>query len=135
MGYPRAVSFSQAELWVLQAAVRHESGEQWAGEYPAHNRGLNDQIAAALASGDNDAILLLNLADLYAIDATVSQFAKDGSGKVIGRDILLKSFRARCDDPADPESTQSAQEWLDNAGNENENQVAVEDGTGTGPLA
>ena len=101
--FPRAVTFDIEELWLLQSAIRHESPDEWAGSYPPTSVDLNDQIAAALASGDKEAVLILTRADLFAIDYTVPQHAKDRAGNLIGFAILLKSFKARLPDPALPD--------------------------------
>ncbi|MBA4181858.1 MAG: hypothetical protein C0506_14805 [Anaerolinea sp.] len=91
--------FTCEELWLLQSAVRHEvsQGEQW--KFPPASLELNHQIAEALLLCDEyhltEAAIVLDLADCLVIDYCVPQTAKSPSGAPIGKNVLLKSFRAR----------------------------------------
>lgn len=95
------ITFSLTELWVLQGAVRHgvpSEESQWP-RFPPASLSLNDDIADAIAACDaaslSDYTLLLTRGDLLVIDHCVGQATKDSSGRIAGRDILLKSFHAR----------------------------------------
>ena len=91
--------FSVDELWLLQAAIRHEipQGDQW--RFPPASLALNDQVADALLrceeQGLTEAALLLTRADCLAMDFGVQQGAKSAAGVAIGKSVLMKSFRAR----------------------------------------
>lgn len=91
--------FSCDELWLLQSAVRHEmaQGDQW--HFPPASVELNDQIAEALLLCEEnslaEAALVLSRGDCLVIDYCVPQAAKSPSGAPIGKNVLLKSFRAR----------------------------------------
>jgi hypothetical protein len=91
--------FTVDELWLLQSVVRHElpQMEQW--DFPPASVDLNDQIADALVlcdeNGCGEAALVLSRGDCLLIDYCVPQGAKSVSGLPIGKQVLLKSFRAR----------------------------------------
>ena len=91
--------FTLEELWLLQSVIRHElpQDEQW--DFPPASLDLNDQIAQALIlcdeSGFGEAALILSRGDCLVLDYCVPQAAKSISGLAIGKQVLLKSFRAR----------------------------------------
>ena len=91
--------FTCDELWLLQSAIRHEvaQGDTW--KYPPASVELNDQIADALVLCEenklDDAALLLTRGDCLVIDFCVPQTAKSAAGVPIGKNVLLKSFKAR----------------------------------------
>ena len=96
-----AIEFSIAELWLLQGVIRHELAAQGTWKFPPASIELNDQVAAAiLRCYDHDvptAFLELTRGDTLAIDFLVPNTAKDQSGVMIGKAVLLKSFKARAD--------------------------------------
>lgn len=110
-----SVIFTCEELWLLQSTIRHEvpQMEQW-GNPPA-SPSLNDQVADALLRCTEfnlaEAALLLTRGDCLAIDYCVPQGAKSSSGAPIGKNILLKSFKARreLDDGPDLEAEEPEQ--------------------------
>lgn len=93
------VAFSVDELWILQAFVRHEQGTPWQGKWPAFSLDLNDAIAEALVFCDDNAeqmaTLQLSKGDCYLVDYCVPNNVKDANGRLIGKQILMKSFHAR----------------------------------------
>ena len=100
MSQPTACAvFSLEELWLLQSVIRHEVAQQESWRYPPASLGLNGQVAEALLRCDDHALpeaaLLLTIEDCLAIDSTVPQGAKSAAGVPVGRNVLMKSFRAR----------------------------------------
>jgi len=102
MSEPAAsVIFSTDELWLLQSVIRHEMAqpEQW--KAPPFSASLNEQVGEALVlchdHDQGEAAVLLTMADCLAIDYCVPQSAKSPSGNPIGKQVLLKSFRARAE--------------------------------------
>lgn len=93
------VVFDADELWVLQAVLRHEVQQRDTWTYPPANLELNDSVADALLVCQEydlkEITLLLDRAALLAIDYCVPQTAKSADGKLLGKNILIKSFRAR----------------------------------------
>lgn len=93
------VPFTLDELWVLQGAVRHEQAQPWQGMWPAYSLSLNDEIARGIIfcidNLEGFYTIPLSRGDCLCIDATVSKDIKDANGKLIGKKILEKSFRAR----------------------------------------
>lgn len=91
--------FSVEELWMLQSTVRHELAqiEQW--KFPPASVDLNDQIAECLLRCHEynlaEGALILSRGDCLVIDYCVPQTAKSVAGVPIGKNILMKSFRAR----------------------------------------
>lgn len=91
--------FTVDELWLLQSVVRHElpQVEQW--DFPPASLDLNDQVAQALLlcdeTGCGEAALILSRGDCLVLDYCVPQGAKSVAGVAIGKQVLLKSFRAR----------------------------------------
>lgn len=91
--------FSVDELWLLQSVIRHEMAqmEQW--KAPPASASLNEQVSEALLfcheNGLGEAALLLTVRDCLAIDFCVPQGAKSPAGLPIGKNVLLKAFRAR----------------------------------------
>lgn len=98
-GRTASVVFTLEELWLLQSVVRHEivQKEQW--QAPPADPDFNDQIAECLyrceTLGLAEAALLLRWNDLLVIDFCVPQSAKSPSGAAIGKNVLMKAFRAR----------------------------------------
>ncbi len=96
-----SVIFTADELWLLQSVIRHEMAqpEQW--KAPPVSASLNDQVAEALVlchdHDQGEAAVLLTIADCLAIDFCVPQAAKSPAGLAIGKQVLLKSFRARAE--------------------------------------
>lgn len=94
-----SVPFTLDELWFLQSVIRHDMAgafENW--EMPPVSIDLNDQIAEAILlceDGADEAHLVLSRHSCLVIDYCVDASARDINGKPIGRNILLKSFRAR----------------------------------------
>ena len=91
--------FSQDELWLLQASIRHEMPQHDQWRIPPASAELNDQIAESILRceelGLGEAALLLAWDDCLAIDYCVPQAAKSASGMPVGKSVLLKSYRAR----------------------------------------
>lgn len=121
------VTFSKDELWMLQRVVRHEVSPPWQGKWPTYSQDLNDQVAAAIVlcedQAQSEAALQLSKGDLYLIDALVPVDAKTAAGTPIGKNILLKTFRARdafssleiplgsISEPAVPDFEEKLGEW------------------------
>ncbi len=100
MSQPTACAvFTTEELWLLQAAIRHEVAQLESWRFPPASLALNDQVADALLRCDeyglSEAAILLTRGDCLAIDHCVPQGAKSTAGVAIGKSVLLKSFRAR----------------------------------------
>ena len=91
--------FTLDELWLLQSVVRHELAQQDTWKFPPASVSLNDAIAEAILFCDDnkqgEAALILSRGDCLTIDYLVPQGAKSAAGQPIGRNILLKSYRAR----------------------------------------
>lgn len=93
-----SISFSLAELWLLNDFIRHEieNRDNWA--YPPASRELNLEIALAIASCEENKLdeytLLLSEGDILVIDYNVRAAHKTPEGAK-GKDILLKLYRAR----------------------------------------
>ena len=96
-----SIEFSYEELWLLQGVVRHEMQGQEVWKFPPASLDLNDQIARALLHCDVNkvptAFLELTRGDTLAIDFLVPNTAKTAGGVMIGKAVLLKSFKARAD--------------------------------------
>lgn len=94
----RPVTFTLAELWLLNDLVRHEvtEGERW--RWPPASKELCDEIAMALVAcedhGLEDYTLMLSEGDCMVIDYNVMRDHKTPEG-ANGREMLLKTFRAR----------------------------------------
>ncbi len=107
--------FNTDELWLLQSAIRHEMAQQEQWKHPPVSVALNDHVADALVrcedAGIDEAALLLTRADCLAIDYHVSQGAKSPGGVAIGKQVLMKSFRARreLDEGSQPTVAEPAQ--------------------------
>jgi len=84
---------------MLQSSIRHEIAqlEQW--KFPPASLDLNDQVAECLLRCHeyslSEGALVLSRGDCLVIDYTVPQTAKSPAGVPIGKNILIKSFRAR----------------------------------------
>lgn len=106
MNTPVFVAFSRDELWLLRSVIRHEQQgiETW--KFPPASRDLNARIAEALLFCEDQrepqAMLELSLGDTFAIDYCVPQEAKDVNSVPLGKNILLKAFRARAEIEAGP---------------------------------
>ena len=89
------VPFTQDQLWYLRSVIRHEAPDQEKWANPPVSESLNDQIAAALISGEPEVMLELTRRQLLAIDYVTNQDAKDSKGNPLGKPILLATFVAR----------------------------------------
>ncbi len=91
------VSFSIAELWLLDACVRHEIDGQDRWKFPPASKELTIEIALAInacVEGKlNEYTLLLSTGDLLVLDYNIRQGHKNMEG-ARGQDILLKVFHA-----------------------------------------
>ncbi len=92
--------FSADELWLLQSVIRHEIPQQETWRHPPASLDLNGKIAEALlfladAKSISEVALVLNLGDCLAIDYCAPQSAKSAAGVPLGKQILIKSYRAR----------------------------------------
>lgn len=87
------------ELWLLQRVVRHEVNGMREMAFPWYSLALNDAIAEAIIMCEDErqveAHLLVSRGDLLVIDALVPVDAKTPGGQLLGKSVLLKSFRAR----------------------------------------
>ena len=94
----RPVSFTQPELCLLHALVRHESQDEHTWKFPTTSKSLNEDIAGTLLACDRykleEYTLLLSEGDLLVIDYWVRWDMKTPEGAK-GKDILLKIFQAR----------------------------------------
>lgn len=93
------VLFSLDELWLLQSVIRHEIAQREQWKFPPADRDLNDKVAEAIIfcedHSEKEASLEVTQGDLYAIDYCVQASAKNAAGQLVGKPLLLKSFRAR----------------------------------------
>ena len=91
--------FTDEELWLLQSVIRHETAQQEQWRIPPAGLALNDQVAESILRCDElglcEAALILTYEDCLVIDYCVPQSAKAASGVAIGKQVLMKSFRAR----------------------------------------
>ncbi len=92
-----ACVFSIAELWLIDACVRHEVADQERWKYPPASKELTVEIALAInacVEGDlKEYTLLLSERDLLVLDYNIRQGHKNMEGAK-GQDILLKVFHA-----------------------------------------
>ncbi len=98
------VPFTRAEFWLLHAWIRHdqESGDDGPyssrARYPIVSTELNEEIALALVACEDDDLdeyrLELGYGDLLLIDHFIRADFKSPEGAK-GKDILMKTFRAR----------------------------------------
>ncbi len=98
------VPFTRAEFWLLASFVRHnqESGDDGPfssrARYPIVSTELNEEIALALVACEDDGLneynLELSYSDLLLIDHHIRADFKNPEGAK-GKDILMKTFRAR----------------------------------------
>lgn len=116
----RPVSFSLAELWLLNDLVRHEMQEAERWRFPPVSKELCDEIVFAIVAcedlGLDEYTLLLTDGDLMVIDYNVRRDHKNPDGAV-GKHMLLKTFRARselalgfADDPIKVDNKSYAEE-------------------------
>ena len=93
--YP--ISFSIAELWLLDDTCRHEMSDQERWKFPPASKELTIEIALAInacVEGDlKEFTLLLSTGDLLVLDYNIRQGHKNMEG-ARGQDILLKVFHA-----------------------------------------
>lgn len=95
------VVFTQDELWLMRACVRHEQSPPWQGRWPCYSLELNEDIAEALVFCEDEQpqprerALLLSRGDCLLLDAVIPQDAKSPGGVPLGKNILMKTFRAR----------------------------------------
>lgn len=93
-----SISFTLAELWLLNDFIRHElpAGGTW--QFPPASVDLNDEIAFAIetceAHNVSEYTLQLSRGDLLAIDYFVRRDHKTPEG-ASGKQVLLKTFAAR----------------------------------------
>ncbi len=91
------VSFSTAELWLLDSCIRHEIDGQDRWKFPPASKELTIEIALAInacVEGKlNEYTLLLSTGDLLVLDYNIRQGHKNMEG-ARGQDILLKVFHA-----------------------------------------
>lgn len=103
------VTFTLDELWFLQSLVRHELPQPPEWKFPPASLDLNDQVADALVAcsqnGLKECALVLTRGDLLLLDYVVPNGYKDAAGKLVGRDILLRTFVARRRLAEGPEAT------------------------------
>lgn len=93
------VLFTKDELWLLHSCIRHEQSPAWQGKWPPYSLELNDAIAEAILLCEDEkqleAHVVLSKGDCLAIDHFVRDTMKSAAGTPIGKNILLKTFRAR----------------------------------------
>ena len=91
------VLFSIAELWLLDACVRHEIDGQDRWKFPPASKELTIEIALAINACVENKLdsytLLLSTGDLLVLDYNIRQGHKNMEG-ARGQDILLKVFHA-----------------------------------------
>ena len=108
------VVFSKEMLWLLQRFVRHENGIPWQGKWPITSLELNDAIAEAILFCEDqqqpEASIVLGRGDCYLIDALVQQDAKSPLGVLMGKEILLRTYRVRATLDGAPQATGSGRE-------------------------
>ena len=111
------VVFSEAELWVIRNTCRHEVVQRDNWKHPPADFDLNTSVAFALAicqeHGLGEYTLPLTRHQCLVLDYNVPADVKDAQGNMLGKNILIKSFKARIalahgselvsDEPDDPE--------------------------------
>jgi len=94
-----SIVFTKEELWLLHKCIRHELPNLDQMKNPPFNYELNEAISTAILfcheNEVDEAALILNIKDLLAIDSTTPQDAKSSNGALIGKNILLKTFKGR----------------------------------------
>ena len=94
------IQFTEAEIWMLHAFVRHDRESNNRDRYPIVSTELNRQIVFALLACTNSDIkeynLLFSEADLLLLDWCIRDDMKSPAG-ANGKEILLKTFQARSD--------------------------------------
>lgn len=95
-----AVSFTVAELWLLNSFIRHEMQDQDKWLYPPVSKDLNQEIALAITACRDcnlkEFALSLSRGDLLVIDYNIRQDMKTPEG-ASGDLILVKVFEAMRD--------------------------------------
>lgn len=93
------VPFALADLWLIQGFVRHEMAQQDTWKFPPASLSLNSSIAEAILfcvdQNEPEAVIDLSLGDCLVFDYLIPNTLSDVDGKPVGREILLKTFRAR----------------------------------------
>lgn len=98
------VDFTLAEIYYLQGLIRYEMPGEEHWKYPPVSERLNDAVAEAYESlhhldgtpkPTETAQLLLTRHDTYVLDYHCRTEHRTGQGEMVGRNILLKAFRAR----------------------------------------
>ena len=94
------IQFTEAELWMLHAFVRHDREHINEDKYSIVSTELNQQIVFALLACANSDIkeynLLLSLGHILLLDWCIRDDMKSPAG-ANGKEILLKVFQARND--------------------------------------
>ncbi len=94
------IQFTEAELWMLHAFVRHDRERINKDRYPIVSTELNEQIVFALLACANSGIkeytLLLTLGHILLLDWCIRDDMKSPAG-ANGKEMLLKIFQARTD--------------------------------------
>ena len=94
------VLFTEAEMWMLHAFVRHDRERNNKDRYPIVSTELNEQIVFGLLACANSEIkeytLLLSLGHILLLDWCIRDDMKSPAG-ANGKAILLKVFQARTD--------------------------------------
>ncbi len=94
------VQFTEAELWMFHAFVRHDRERINKEQYPIVSTELNEQIVFALLACANSEIkeytLLISLGHILLLDWCIRDDMKSPAG-ANGKEILLKIFQARAD--------------------------------------
>ncbi len=94
------IQFTEVELWMLHAFVRHDRDRINKERYPIVSTELNEQIVFALLACANSEIkeytLLLTLGHILLLDWCIRDDMKSPAG-ANGKAILLKIFQARTD--------------------------------------
>lgn len=95
--FTRPVTFTLAELWLLNDFTRHEISQMDTWKYPPASRSLNQEIALAIVACVDSKLkeytLELCEGDLLVIDYNVRRELKTPEG-AHGDEILLKCWRA-----------------------------------------
>ena len=91
--------FDLGALWLLQSCIRADVPNLETWRWAPCSIELNDQIADAILlcedKGQTEAVIELTRHDCIAIDSLVRADMKDASGRLVGKELLLKSYRAR----------------------------------------
>lgn len=95
--FARPVTFNLAELWLLNAAIRHGVAQENDWKFPPASAQLAVEIMEAIHTCEEHKVpeytLLLSKGDLLVIDYNIQADMKTPEGAQ-GKQILLKVFRA-----------------------------------------